>query len=131
MENQDLTAAQFNVLVNRRSGLLGVSGVSSDMHTLLEQSQDRAEAAEAIDMFCYHARKFLGGYAAALGGLDTIVFTGGIGENASPVRRPDFRRDSTISGFGSTRLATLLMPTSFPATIAAWSCASSRPTKIG
>ena len=86
MENQNLTTGQLNTLLNRRSGLLGVSGVSSDMHTLLEQRQDRAEAAEAIDMFCYHARKFLGGYAAALGGLDTIVFTGGIGENASPVR---------------------------------------------
>jgi acetate kinase len=71
-------------LVDRQSGLLGVSGVSSDMKALLASSEPRARL--AVEMFCYQARKAVGALAAALGGLDALVFTGGIGEHAAPVR---------------------------------------------
>ncbi|QIN84468.1 acetate/propionate family kinase [Rubrobacter tropicus] len=73
-------------LVNRESGLLGVSGTSADMRDLLERVAEDPRAAEAVALFCYAAKKSLGSLAAALGGLDTLVFTGGIGEHASAVR---------------------------------------------
>jgi acetate kinase len=73
-------------LVNREAGLLGVSGRSADMRDLLACEEDDPHAAEAIDLFCYQAKKFLGALATALGGLDTLVFAGGIGEHAAPVR---------------------------------------------
>jgi acetate kinase len=72
-------------LVNHEAGLLGLSGVTSDMQELL--GSPSANAREAIDVFCYHVKKTIGAYAAALGGVDTIVFTGGIGEHAAPVRQ--------------------------------------------
>jgi acetate kinase len=77
---------ELETLVNRRSGLLGVSGTTSDMKMLIEASAHDARAALAVEMFCYAARKFVGAFAAALGGLDTLVFTGGIGERAALVR---------------------------------------------
>lgn len=73
-------------MVNRESGLLGVSGISSDMKTLLEKRGQAPAADQAIRMFCYGVRKFIGAYAAVLSGLDTLVFTGGIGERAAPIR---------------------------------------------
>jgi acetate kinase len=73
-------------MLNERSGLLGVSETTSDMKSLLEACADDPRAALAVDMFCYTARKFVGALAAALGGIDTLVFTGGIGEHAAPVR---------------------------------------------
>jgi acetate kinase len=73
-------------LVNRQSGLLGVSGISSDMKTLLERADTEPDAAMAVQMFCYQLRKQIGALSAALGGLDLLVFTGGIGERAAPVR---------------------------------------------
>jgi acetate kinase len=73
-------------LVDQESGLLGVSGSSSDMKTLLERRQHDPAAALAVEMFCREVRKHVGALAAALGGLDTLVFTGGIGERAAPVR---------------------------------------------
>ncbi|MEW6637155.1 MAG: acetate/propionate family kinase [Actinomycetota bacterium] len=73
-------------LVNRESGLLGVSGTSADMRDLLEREADDPRAAEAVELFCYVAKKSLGSLAAALGGLDALVFTGGIGEHAPAVR---------------------------------------------
>ncbi|HME70028.1 MAG TPA: acetate/propionate family kinase [Myxococcota bacterium] len=73
-------------LVNHESGLLGVSGISSDMKTLLEQRDDSPPARLAVEMFCYQLRKQIGAYTAALGGLDLLIFTGGIGERATPVR---------------------------------------------
>jgi acetate kinase len=73
-------------LVNQEAGLLGVSGVSADMRDLLSKEATDSGAAEAVNLFCYQARKFLGALAAVLGGLDTLVFTAGIGEHAAPVR---------------------------------------------
>jgi acetate kinase len=77
---------QVAEVLDYRSGLLGVSGLSSEMRTLLDSSEQNADAAQAVEMFCYQVRKFIGAYAAALGGLDTVVFTGGIGEHAAAVR---------------------------------------------
>ena len=77
--------AQVSELVNREAGLLGVFGTSADMRDLLEYEEDDPRAAEAIDLFCYQAKTFLRTLDVALGGLDTLVFTGGIGEHAAPV----------------------------------------------
>ncbi len=83
-ENMD--ARQFNEMVNFHSGLLGMSETSSDMRDLLAREADDVRAAEAVALFCYQVRKTIGAYAAALGGLDTLVFAGGIGENAPVIR---------------------------------------------
>ncbi len=82
-----MTAARFQKMVNHESGLLGVSGVSSDMRDLLARESTDSRAAEALDMFCYQAKKWIGSFAAALGGVDTLVFSGGIGENAPAIRQ--------------------------------------------
>ena len=81
-----MSAKQFNEMVNFQSGLLGVSETSSDMHDLLERETQDVRAAEAVALFCYQVKKWIGAFAAALGGLDTLVFAGGIGENAPTVR---------------------------------------------
>ena len=81
-----LSAKQFNEMVNFESGLLGVSETSSDMRDLLDRESQDVRAAEAVALFCYQVKKWIGAFAAALGGLDTLVFAGGIGENAPPVR---------------------------------------------
>jgi acetate kinase len=86
MQSENLTPKQFNSLINHESGLLGVSETSSDMHDLLDNQKNDIRAAEAVELFCYQARKWIGAFAAALGGLDTLVFSGGIGENAPEVR---------------------------------------------
>ena len=83
---EQITAKQFYEMVNHESGLLGVSETSADMRDLLAKEADDVRAAEAVALFCYQAKKWLGSFAAALGGLDTIVFAGGIGENAPIVR---------------------------------------------
>jgi acetate kinase len=79
-------ASALTATINRESGLLGVSGMSSDMRELLEHEMADAHVAEAIDLFCYLARKQLCALTAPLGGLDTLVFTGGIGEHAAAIR---------------------------------------------
>lgn len=79
-------AKRFNEMVNFKSGLLGISETSSDMHDLLKAEESDVRAAEAIALFCYQVKKWIGSFAAALGGLDTLVFAGGIGENAPIVR---------------------------------------------
>ena len=84
--SEHLTATRFYRMVNLESGLLGISETSSDMHDLLAREAEDVRAAEAVAMFCYQAKKWIGAYAAVLGGLDTLVFAGGIGENAAPVR---------------------------------------------
>ena len=84
--NEGITAKKFNEMVNFQSGLLGVSETSSDMQDLLERETKDIRAAEAVALFCYQVKKWIGAFAAALGGVDTLVFSGGIGENASLVR---------------------------------------------
>ena len=81
-----MTPARFQKMVNHESGLLGVSGTSSDLRDLLAKETRDVQAAEAVALFCYQAKKWIGSFAAALGGMDTLVFAGGIGENAPPVR---------------------------------------------
>jgi acetate kinase len=83
---EKMSAKQFNAMVNFESGLLGVSETSSDMRDLLEAEAHDVRAAEAVALFCYQVKKWIGSFAAALGGLDTLVFAGGIGENAPRVR---------------------------------------------
>ena len=73
-------------MVNFESGLLGVSEITSDMRDLLEHETQDVRVAEAVGLFCYQAKKWIGSFAAALGGLDTLVFAGGIGKNAPTVR---------------------------------------------
>jgi acetate kinase len=80
------SAKQFNEMVNFQSGLLGISETSSDMRDLLKRETEDKRAAEAVALFCYQVKKWIGAFAAALGGLNTLVFAGGIGENAPPVR---------------------------------------------
>jgi acetate kinase len=82
-----MTPAQFDRMVNHESGLLGVSGTNSDVRDLLAREPRDARAADALELFCYQAKKWIGAYAAVLGGVDTLVFAGGIGENASPIRQ--------------------------------------------
>jgi len=79
-------AKRFNEMVNFQSGLLGVSETSSDMRDLLDRETQDVRAAEAVALFCYQVKKWIGAFAAALGGLGTLVFAGGIGENAPTVR---------------------------------------------
>jgi acetate kinase len=83
---EQMTISQFFDMVNHKSGLLGVSETSSDMRDLLNSERQDERAAEAVALFCYQSKKWLGAFAAALGGLDTLVFSGGIGENAPPIR---------------------------------------------
>ena len=83
---EGLDAERFNRMVNLESGLLGVSGTSPDMRDLLAREAADSLARDAVALFCYQVRKWIGAYAAALGGLDTLVFAGGIGEHADAVR---------------------------------------------
>ena len=83
---EKMTTQQFYKMVNHESGLLGVSETSSDMRDLLDHEKGDVRAAEAVALFCYQAKKWIGSFAAVLGGLDTLVFAGGIGENAAFVR---------------------------------------------
>ena len=126
MQSEKLTPAQFNHLINHESGLLGVSETSSNMQDLLERQQDDVRAAEAVDLFCYRTKKEIGAFAAVLGGLDTLVFSGGIGEKAPKVRTRicqglaflgidlDEQRNVTNAGVISTdasRVTIRVMPT--------------------
>ena len=85
-QTEHMSAEQFHHMVNHESGLLGVSETSSDLRDLLVREADDVRAAEAVALFCYQIKKCIGAYAAALGGLDTLVFAGGIGENAAVIR---------------------------------------------
>jgi acetate kinase len=86
LRTEHVSARQFHEMVNHESGLLGISETSSDMRDLLAREAHDERAAEAVAIFCYQVRKWIGAFAAALGGLDTLVFAGGIGENAPVVR---------------------------------------------
>jgi acetate kinase len=83
---EQMSATQFQEMVNHASGLLGVSETSSDMRDLLDLETQDVRAAEAVALFCYQAKKWIGAFAAALGGLGTLVFAGGIGESAPLIR---------------------------------------------
>jgi acetate kinase len=85
-KTEHMTAMQFNQMVNHESGLLGISEISSDMRDLIEQEAHDVRAAEAVSLFCYQVKKQIGAYSASLGGLDTLVFTGGIGQNSPVIR---------------------------------------------
>ena len=87
MEQGEMSADEINQTLNRESGLLGVSGVASDVRDLFRAvSEGKSQAALALQMFSYRVKQYVGKYAAVLGGLDALVFTGGIGENASSIR---------------------------------------------
>jgi acetate kinase len=88
MGKEGLSLHEANTLLNKHSGLIGISGVSSDMREILAAVKDEQKRAKyAFEIFCYRIKKYIGAYAAAMGGLDVLVFTGGIGENAAEVRR--------------------------------------------
>jgi len=87
MKTQKLTPNQFNHMVNHESGLLGISETSSDMRELLKSQKIDKRAAEAVELFCYETKKRIGSFAAVLGGLDTLVFSGGIGERSAEIRK--------------------------------------------
>jgi acetate kinase len=124
MDYQGMDAKSLEKLLYKESGLLGVSGISQDMRELL--ASDRPEAREAVDLFCYRIVREIGSLAAALGGLDALVFTGGIGEHAAPVRQrvcealewlgialdtaANDRNSSRVSTAGS-RIDVLVLPT--------------------
>jgi acetate kinase len=83
---EKLTPAQFNHMINHESGLLALSGTTANMQQLLQTQHEDERAAEAIDFFCYQCIKWIGAFTAVLGGLDTLIFSGGIGENAAEIR---------------------------------------------
>jgi acetate kinase len=85
-KTEGMSAEQFQEMVNTQSGLFGISETSSDVRDLLAKEKDDVRAAEALAVFCYAVKKTIGAYAAALGGLDTLVFAGGIGENSAIIR---------------------------------------------
>jgi acetate kinase len=86
---------EIDTLLNKQSGLLGLSGVSNDVRTLLDASMEDERARLALDVFCYRVRKYIGAYLAALGRCHAVVLTGGIGENAAPVR------EAILDGLGN------------------------------
>jgi acetate kinase len=86
MQSENLSPQEFNNIINHQCGLLGVSETSSDMRDLLISQASDNRAAEAVTLFCYQVKKWIGAFAAALGGVETLVFSGGIGENAPEVR---------------------------------------------
>lgn len=87
MAKEELGSSEANALLNKHSGLMGISGVSSDMRDVLaEAKEDNKQAAFAVDVFCYRIKKYIGAYTASLGGINAVIFTGGIGENSLEVR---------------------------------------------
>ena len=86
VRTEKMTVRQFQKMVNHESGLLGISETSSDMRDLVAREAKDVRAAEAVELFCYQAKKWIGCFTAALGGLDTLVFAGGIGENKPSIR---------------------------------------------
>src|ERR1700704_4522533 len=87
-EKEGLTAHEVDTLLNKQSGLLGISGLTNDMRELLAEARENNDrrARLAIEIFCYRARKYIGAYLAATGGADAVIFTGGVGENSAEVR---------------------------------------------
>src|SRR6185436_17629036 len=84
---EKLTASQSEEMLNKKSGLLGLSGISSDMREVLKAAgEDQPRALVALKTYCYRVRKYLGAYVASMGGLDAVVFTGGVGQGSAEVR---------------------------------------------
>ncbi len=126
MQSEGMTAVKFNHLINHESGLLGVSEISSDMQDLLQKENEDVRAAEAVDLFCYSVKKWIGAFTAVLNGLDTLVFSGGIGENAPVIRSricKDFnylgieldeeknKKNATVISTGKSNVKVYIMPT--------------------
>ncbi|MEO6901727.1 MAG: acetate/propionate family kinase [Bacteroidia bacterium] len=86
LQSEKMTTKQFNQLINHESGLLGVSETSADMQELLKKEMEDVRTEEAVKLFCYSVKKWIGSYSAVLNGLDTLVFSGGIGENSAAIR---------------------------------------------
>ena len=86
LREQDMSAADLDAILNDKSGLLGLSGLSSDVRELQDAAPTNAQAAFALDAFAYRVRKYIGAYAAAMGGVDAVAFTGGIGEHSASMR---------------------------------------------
>ena len=92
MHKEDLTEQQASTMLNKHSGLYGISGLSNDMREILaEEAKGNERARLAADMFCYRLKKYVAAYAAVMGGADAVIFTGGIGENAAPIRERTVR----------------------------------------
>lgn len=88
MHEEDLTEHQVTTMLNKHSGLFGLSGISNDMRELLdEEARGHERSKLAIDLFCYRLRKYIAAYAGAMGGVDAVIFTGGIGENSPAIRK--------------------------------------------
>jgi len=88
MTKEDLTLNEVNSMLNKHSGLLAVSGISSDMREVVQAMEEGNESAKlAFDMYAYRIRKYVGAYAAAMNGIDALLFTAGVGENSAPLRR--------------------------------------------
>ena len=86
LQQEGMSPENIEDMVNRRSGMVGISGTSGDMRDLLKAEKEESAAHEAVELFCYQARKHIGSLAAVLGGLDVLVFTGGIGEHSPEIR---------------------------------------------
>ncbi len=121
-----MNAQTFNALINQKSGLLGISGLSSNMRDLLQQEKNNKDAALAIEIFCYQIKKYIGAYTAALEGLDTLVLSGGIGENAPLIRsrickgfeylgieihEEENKKNATIISTINSKVTVLVIPT--------------------
>ena len=87
LRERNMTPTDISQLVYKQSGLLGVSGTTADMYTLLQQRHENEQASLAVDLFCYTITKTIGGYAAVMGGVDSIIFSAGIGERSAVIRR--------------------------------------------
>ncbi|MBU8932708.1 MAG: acetate kinase [candidate division Zixibacteria bacterium] len=130
MAREELTLHEANTLLNKHSGLLGISGVSADMQEITSAAiSGHSNAQLAFEAYCYRIRKYIGAYTAALGGLDAVVFTGGIGENSMRVRRAvctgfdylgmtiDANKNNAVDGnehdisSDDSRVKTLVIPT--------------------
>lgn len=133
MQEENMDPEAYNRLINHESGLLGISETSADMRELLQIENQDHRASEAINLFCYQSKKWIGGFSAALGGLNTLVFSGGIGENCFQVRerickdleflgigldQNDNRRNQTIISTGTSRVKVLVIKTNEELTIA-------------
>jgi acetate kinase len=87
MNKEELSMHEANTMLNKHSGIQGLSGLSSDMREIEEEYEENNRARLAHNVFCYRIKKYIGSYAAAMGGLNAVIFTGGIGENSSLVRQ--------------------------------------------